>query len=92
MEYQITKRQRANAKKLGVTLKPSSNTSKKLDVFKNGKKIFSIGAMGYRDFDSYLRDFPKAYANERRRLYKVRHQNNRNKKDTAGFYADRILW
>ena len=92
MEYQITKRQRANAKKLGVTLKPSSNTSKKLDVFKNGKKIFSIGAMGYRDFDSYLRDFPKAYANERRRLYKLRHQNNRNKKDTAGFYADRILW
>ena len=92
MEYQITKRQRANAKKLGVTLKPSSNTSKKLDVFKDGKKIFSIGAIGYRDFDSYLRDFPKAYANERRRLYKLRHQNNRNKKDTAGFYADRILW
>lgn len=92
MEYKITKRQRANAKKLGVTIKPSSNTSKKLDVFKDGKKIFSIGAMGYRDFDSYLRDFPRPYANARRRMYKVRHQNNRNKKDTAGFYADRILW
>jgi hypothetical protein len=92
MEYKITKRQRSNAKKLGVTLRPSSNTSKKLDVFKNGKKIFSIGAMGYRDYDSYLADFPRPYANERRRLYKLRHQNNRTKKDTAGFYADRILW
>lgn len=34
---------KANAKKLNLTVKPSSNPKKKLDVFQDGKKINSIG-------------------------------------------------
>ena len=33
MEYKITPKIRANAKKLGVTVKPSKSKNKKLDVF-----------------------------------------------------------
>jgi hypothetical protein len=90
--YKITNRQRLNAESLGVAIKPSTNKSKKIDVFKNGKKIASIGAMGYNDFDIYLRTKGKAHADERRRLYKIRHKDNRNKIGTPGFFADRILW
>ena len=92
MAYQITKRQLANAKKLGVTLKSSSNTSKKLDVFKGERKVASIGAKGYNDYDLWIKKMGLQFANERRKLYKIRHANNRNKKGTAGYYADKILW
>ena len=90
--YRITNRQRSNAKKLGVEIKPSKVKGKKIDVFKNGEKIASIGARGYNDYDIYLRTKSKAYADERRRMYKSRHQKNRLRRGTAGFYADRILW
>jgi hypothetical protein len=90
--YKITNRQRINAQSLGVAIKPSTNKSKKIDVFNNGKKIASIGAMGYKDFDIHLKESGRAYAEERRRLYQIRHKDNRNKKGTPGYYADRILW
>ena len=34
---------RENAKKLGVTIAPSKVKNKKLDVFKNGKKVWKYG-------------------------------------------------
>lgn len=77
------------AERLGVLIRPSANEKKKIDVFKNGKKVASIGAMGYGDFPSFLKTDGKAYAEERRRLYHIRH-----KKDSslAGRYARSILW
>jgi hypothetical protein len=90
--YKITDRQRLKAQLYGVKIKPSTNKSKKIDVFKNGQKIASIGAMGYKDFDIHLKESGKAFAEERRRLYKIRHAKNRNKMGTPGFFADRILW
>lgn len=92
MAYRITQRQRNQAKKLGVTLKISSNPSKKLDVLKNGVKVASIGAKGYDDYDLWIKKMGLQFANERRRLYKIRHEKNRKKKGTAGYYADKILW
>ena len=92
MAYQPTQRQKNNAKKLGVTIRSSSNPLKKLDVLKNGVKIASIGAKGYNDYDLWIKKKGLEYANQRRKLYKIRHENNRNKKGTAGYYADKILW
>ena len=37
------KKARENASKLGVTIKVSTVKNKKLDVFKDGKKVASIG-------------------------------------------------
>lgn len=92
MAYRITPRQRQNAKNLSVTIKPSLNPKKKIDVFSKGKKIAEIGASGYMDYDLYLKTQSKAFADNRRRLYKIRHQANRNVKGSNGYYADKILW
>jgi hypothetical protein len=34
----------------------------------------------------------KEFADEKRRLYKLRHAKDRVVRGTAGFYADKILW
>ena len=82
MELQSTKR-----KIQEVDLK-----GKKIDVFKNGEKVASVGALGYSDYPTYMRTKGKAYADERRRLYKIRHAKDRNVKNSDGYYADKLLW
>jgi len=90
--YQITARQKKIAKFLKVQIYPSVNKNKKIDVYKNGKKIVSIGAAGYLDYSMYLYQYGKEYADQRQRLYKLRHAKDINKKGTAGYYANLILW
>jgi len=90
--YNPSKRQKMNAKRIGVEIYSSSNKKKKLSVYKNGVKVADIGARGYMDYDMYLRHFGKDYASERKRLYKIRHQKYRLIKDTPAYYSDRILW
>jgi hypothetical protein len=76
------------AAKLGVEIKPSTKKGKKIDVFKNGNKITSIGALGFSDFPHLLQK-DKSLALKRREMYRARHKNNTG---TAGFYATNILW
>jgi hypothetical protein len=90
--YRITNYTKQQAKKLGVVVKPSSVKGKKIDVFKNGKKVASVGAIGYGDYPTYMRTKGKKFAEERRKLYKSRHQSNRTKRGTNGWYADKLLW
>ena len=45
MSYKITNYSYNQAKKLNVEIKPSTNKKKKIDVFKDNKKIASIGAI-----------------------------------------------
>lgn len=82
--YDLKKAEK-NAAKIGVTVKPSTRKEKKLDVFKDGKKVASIGAKGYDDYTKH-RD------KKRKKLYKKRHEKYRHKKGTASYYADKILW
>ena len=56
MSYIILPRQKANAKKLGVSIKPSINKNKKIDIYRDGKKIADAGAIGYKDYSVYLKD------------------------------------
>lgn len=92
MAYSITNYTKNQAKKLGVVVKPSSVKGKKIDVFKNGEKIASVGALGYSDYPTYMKTKGKAYADERRKLYKIRHAKDRNVKGSDGYYADKLLW
>jgi hypothetical protein len=92
MPYAITNYTKQQAKKLGVVVKPSSVKGKKIDVFKKGEKIASVGALGYSDYPTYMNTKGKAYADERRRLYKIRHSKDRNVKGSDGYYADKLLW
>lgn len=88
--YQIQPYTTQQAKKLGVTVRPSTNPKKKVDVYEEGKKVASIGDITYKDYPTYLREDGKAIAEERRRLYHLRH--GKAQKGTPGFYASRLLW
>lgn len=91
--YNITNYTRNRAKTLGVTVKPSKNKKKKLDVYnKKGVKIASVGAIGYMDFPSFIKSKGRAFANKRRIAYKKRHEKNRKIVGSNGYYADKLLW
>ena len=92
MSYTITKYTKQKAKELGVTVKPSTNKNKKIDVYKDGEKIASCGAIGYYDFPTYMLEYGKEYANEKRRLYKMRHEKDRHVVGSNGWFADQLLW
>lgn len=87
--YNIQPHTIKKAKELKVKVIPSTNPKKKIDVYKDNKKIASIGDIFYKDYPTYLRENGKEYADERRRLYHVRH-----KKDNGinGYYARELLW
>jgi len=83
--YQITKYSYDKAKELGVNIKPSKTKNKKIDVFKNGTKVASIGDIRYSDYATTKNQ-------EQRRLYRLRHKKEKNKIGTPGFYAYNLLW
>lgn len=85
MVYTIANYSKQQAKKLGVELKLSSNPKKKIDVFKNGKKIASIGAIGFSDYAT-------SKDKERRRLYRLRHKGEDKVIGSNGYYAWKLLW
>ena len=88
MGYDITDYTIKRAKKFGLTVKPSTRKGKKIDVYKDGKKIASIGALGYGDYPTFLKQEGKAVADEHRRKYRLRHTKN-----TLGeLLALNILW
>lgn len=97
MAYSITRYTYQQARKLGVEVKPSKVKGKKIDVFKKGEKVASVGAIGYNDYPTFMRleregKVPKGTAVARRKAYKQRHENDRHKRGSAGYYADKLLW
>jgi hypothetical protein len=90
--YHITSYSKKKAKELNVQIRPSTNPKKKLDVYKDNNKIASIGAIGYNDYPTYIMKNGLKYANERRKLYKQRHEKDRLVKNSNGFFSDNILW
>jgi hypothetical protein len=90
--YTITNYTYKQAKKLRLEVKPSTNKTKKIDVFKNKIKIASVGAYGMNDFPTYMKKKGIQYAKTRRRLYKRRHEKDRHVKWSPGWLADKLLW
>jgi len=90
--YNITKYTYSQAKKLGLTVKPSTNKTKKIDVYKKNKKIASVGANGMNDYPTYIKKRGLKYAKTRRKLYKIRHNKDRHTKLSNGWLADKLLW
>lgn len=86
--YKITPYTLHKAREINVTVKPSHNPKHKIDVYREGKLIASVGDPAYGDYPSYLDSKGKAYADERRALYHQRH-----KRDTMReFLAKWLLW
>ena len=87
--YQITDYTKQRAKEIGVEVRQSTNKTKKIDVYKDGKKIASIGAINYLDYPSYIKEKGKEFADERRRLYHIRHSKDKN---IEGVLSRFLLW
>jgi hypothetical protein len=92
MSYKITPYTYKQARKYGVTVVPSKNKTKKIDVIKRGKVIASVGALGMNDFPTWVIKCGKKYGKTRRRLYKIRHNKDRKIKGTRGWWANKLLW
>ena len=92
MSYQITRYTYQRARMIGVTVKPSTVKGKKIDVYKNGEKIASVGALGYADYPTFMREYGKEYADKKRRAYKMRHEKDRHVRWSRGWLADQLLW
>ena len=62
------------------------------DVYKNNIKIASIGSIGNLDYPTYILQNGLSYANERKKLYRIRHKKNINNKSGNGYWSNQILW
>ena len=76
---------KVNAKKLGVEVMPSKVKNKKLDVYKNGSKVASIGDIRQSDFLQHNDE-------TRKKNYLARHAKTRVKIGSPSYYAWKILW
>ncbi len=95
MPYIITNELSNRAKRLGITIKSSTDKTKKLDVYDGNKLIARIGQHGAKDYHLHKKEHGEAYAQEKRRLYYQRHPYNVKKKDgvyTADYLAKALLW
>lgn len=97
MPYKIKQYTYNKAKYFGVTVRPSKMKGKKIDVFRNGVKIASVGALGYADYPTYLEmeragKVRKGMAQSRWKAYHARHRTDRVKKDTPAYWAAVLLW
>lgn len=81
--YVITKYSLDKAKRLGVEIVPSKN--KKIDVYKNGIKVASIGDIRYTDFAT-------TGNKEQRRRFKLRFDKTRKVVGSNSYWSDQILW
>lgn len=91
--YKILPYTLAQAKRLKVKVRPSSKADKKLDIYdRKGNFVTSVGARGYLDYPTYKKLFGKKVADQRRKLYKARHEKDRKVKGSPGYFADKLLW
>ena len=93
MSYEIKPYSYKEAKKLNVLIKPSTKKKYKIDVFDSkGEYITSIGHRDYSDKPTYTLTHGKEYADNRARLYKIRHKTDLLKKGSRGWFSNKILW
>jgi len=104
MPYKILPYSFNKAIKHNVEITRSSNPLKKIDVFKNDKKIASIGGIKkdgkpYGDYPTYKKYKGNKIAYEKRKAYLKRHAHEpkwkvvKGKKvRTPSYYADVLLW
>lgn len=95
--YKIKQYTKDRAKKIGVEVRLSNVKGKKIAVYKNGVKVADVGALGYNDYPTYLEKenkgiYPKGYAAQRRKQYKIRHDSDRKVINSNGYFADQLLW
>ncbi len=86
--YEISKSTNKAAKQYNLDIYPSEKRFKKIYVYRKGEYLASVGDSRYKDYHIYLKENGKAYAEERRRLYHIRHPGDTFKERCAKL----LLW
>ena len=89
--YTITDYTYAMAKQYGLVVRPSSLKNKKIDVFREGFKIGSVGDTRYSDYPTMKLIDPEN-AEKRRKLYHARHKPELAPKYSGEWLAGYLLW
>ena len=88
--YIITDYSYNQAKRLNLIIMSSKN--KKIDVYTiNNEFLQSIGDIRYNDYPHYCIIYNKKYADERKRLYHIRHKNGINIVNSKQYLSANIL-
>ena len=91
--YIITQYSYDKAKQLNLIITQSKNKNKKIDVYDiHNNFLHSIGDIKYNDYPNYCIIYNKQYADERRRLYHIRHQKNINVINSKQYLSANLLW
>lgn len=91
--YDIKPRTERIANELAVIIFPSDNPKYKLDVYDGrGRFMFRIGSSAYSDYPTYIETHGKKFADNRRRLYILRHAKEIENVGTRGWFAYKLLW
>ena len=97
-EYEIKPYSYEQAERLGVYIQPSNKKNKKIDVFERNDKTgeynykCSIGDKRYKDYPTFWEEDGPEKATKRRKAYHNRHQEDRARSRSPGYYAYYILW
>ena len=87
--YRIKQYTYNKADELGLKVYPSKKKHKKIDVYKDGDYLVSIGDNRYKDYPTYLEE-DKELAEKKKLLYRKRHQKDLNY--LKGSLAYHLLW
>jgi len=91
--YKILQYSYKQAKKIGVIITPSDSPKFKINVYSiNGILLTRLGSTGYGDYPTYILTHGQEFADNRRRLYKLRHERDRHIVYSRGWLVDNILW
>jgi len=95
--YVISEYSKNQAARLKVQILPSTRKNKKIDVYKDGEYVASIGDSRYYDLPHYMRgerqgQYPKGTAKRARYLYWKRHAKDIAVEGSPGWLAANLLW
>jgi len=91
--YKILPYTYEKAKDLGVQVFSSDNPKYKIEIYdKDGLFMFYGGDPSYSDYPHYIDSKGRAYADERRRLYRIRHKKEIDNVGSRGWFIANLLW
>lgn len=82
------------AEALGLIVKPSAKTNKKIDVYdkRDNQYITSVGDVRYGDYPTYIKTYDQDYADKRRYVFHKRFKTNDVKPYSNIYYSSKLLW
>ena len=92
--YEIQSYTYKQAEALGLIVKPSVKTNKKIDVYdkRDNQYITTVGDSRYGDYPTYIKSYGKDYADKRRYAFHKRFKTYESKPYSNIYFSSKLLW